>query len=130
MDNNIILKGTILTIDGHPINITKIDFITLNDGINVYCSNGNLLHFKIKADNFLKIGRAFYDAGIEQFVYLKGNRIVNVENIDKVYYNDSYLEVKTANNAVKMYGLGKNEAKMLAEMYYSVPFVSEFCVEK
>lgn len=124
--DKISLQGIDLNINGYKINLLDIDFIIFDNGINIYKSNGRIINFKIDLNNFIEIGKALNNAGIEQFVYLKGNRIVNAENIKKVLYGKDYIEVLTENHKVKMNGLAENEARLLAGMYFNSTFISDY----
>ena len=127
---NISLQGTDLNINGYKICLLDIDFIIFDNGINVYHSSGRVLNFKIDLNHFINMGTMFVDFGIEQFVYLKGHRIVNVENINKVLYSDNGIQVITNKHKVKMNSLNENHAKMLAEMYYTTTFISDYGLVK
>lgn len=124
--DEITLQGTDLNVNGYKISLLDIDFIIFDKGINIYKSNGKILNLKINLNHFLELGRMFNDAGIEQFAYLKGNRIVNVENINKVLWSNNGIQVITGKHNIKMNGLGESEARMLASMHLNSTFISDY----
>lgn len=112
-----------LQIQNYTFNIFDIEVITLNKHINVCLSDGKKV--KISSNNlqetFKSIAKNFYDAGLETFVTLKGNRIVNVKEIYKILCGSDGIAVITNHHTTYMPDLTKNDAKYLAEMYWYAP---------
>ena len=89
-----------ITINGEIYSLSDIEFIGTQNMyyVAVYGKNGEICHpSKNSVKDFTEIATILQSEGIDNFVWLSGNILVNVNKIKKVSYNASHVTIKTNN---------------------------------